>query len=72
MFQRGALTFTELETILFYQREPTKSARFLLDLLIECPVRDVYDVFMESLKETQQNDVFALIFSEGWFDIFVQ
>ena len=65
MFQRDALTLAELETIMFYQREPTKSAQFLLNLLIECPVRDVYDVFMESLKETQQNDVFALIFSEG-------
>ena len=65
MFQRGALTFTELETILFYQREPTKSAQFLLNLLIDCPVRDVYDVFMKSLKETQQNDVFSLLFTGG-------
>jgi hypothetical protein len=59
MFQRGALTVGELESIQL-SRTPSDAARILLNILLKQP-REMYQCFLDALKETSQKDALSLV-----------
>ena len=66
LYQRDALTMSELETILRLHEEPSRAAQYLLGDILEHSPRPVFDCFMEVLKETGQQDVYMLLSCSGW------
>jgi len=63
MYQRGALTFPELESI---QRCATQSeaAKILVSILMS-QQGDMYECFLSALKQTNQEDVYLWLAYKG-------
>jgi Caspase recruitment domain len=62
MFQRDALTCTEMESI-HAQKEPHKASEELLDVLLRLPedATTAFDCFLETLKITNQQHILLWI-----------
>jgi hypothetical protein len=63
MFQRGGLTLNELETVQ-RSRSPDKAAKKLFNIL-QKQSYEVYECFLEALKQTDQLDVYLLLSYQG-------
>ena len=60
MFQHGALTLKELQSIQCLREQPVKAAELLLNIIIEQPSA-VYDSFLDALKYSNQQHVYQWI-----------
>jgi len=60
MFQCNALTLRELQSIQSKHSEPVKAAEQLLDIVMN-QSDNVYALFMDSLKLTEQNHIYKTI-----------
>ena len=65
MFQNNGLTLAELESIQSQRDRPTEAARTLLNYLLHQP-RDMYECFLEALKESKQNDLYIWLLNNGY------
>jgi hypothetical protein len=65
MFQRGALTVGELESIQL-SRTPSDAARILLNILLKQP-HEMYQCFLDALKQTGQKDAYLLLAYHGLY-----
>jgi hypothetical protein len=57
MYEKDALTLLELESVI-NAKDPGKAAKSLLKIIMKQPERAVYDCFLESLRQTNQDDIF--------------
>jgi hypothetical protein len=64
MFQHDALTFSELESIQLC-RTPTDAAGKLLNFILRVSDRNVFDCFMETLTETNQQYIHSYLLDPG-------
>ena len=64
MFQHGALTLKELQSIQCLRDRPTEAAETLLSIIVEQPSA-VYDSFLDALKYTDQHHVYQWIVYDG-------
>src|SRR5664279_2822192 len=64
MYQKDALSLSELESIQL-QRTPSESAESLLNIILAQLEHCVYNCFMETLKETNQQHIFMWISDPG-------
>jgi hypothetical protein len=65
MYERDALTLSELESITG-KKDQGKAVKTLLDILLDQQERATYDCFLESLKQTNQMEIyFRLIYPGG-------
>ena len=60
MFQHGALTIKELQSVQSLRDRPTEAAEALLNVIIEQP-RAVYESFLDALKHSNQQHVYQWI-----------
>jgi len=60
MFQHGALTLRELQSIQSLRDRPTQAAEALLNVVMDQPSA-VYDSFLDALKASNQQHVYQWI-----------
>ena len=64
MFERDALTWEELESIV-NSKTPTEAADNLLNIIGHQPERAVYDCFLDTLKQSSQEHIYWLLVDTG-------
>jgi len=61
MYQHGALTLRELQSIQCLRDRPVEAAETLLNIVIEQTDRAVYDSFLDALRHSSQQHVYQWI-----------
>jgi len=64
MFQRDALSISELESIQQSRDLPSLAAQQLINILMRSP-RETYHYFLDALKRTNQIDIYMCLVLEG-------